>query len=51
MRHIINPEGGVRPCEFHPSVLGNIFKESLSRIIEKAKKTDFIKSRKEGINS
>lgn len=47
-RYSINPSGEVRPCEFHPSVLGSIFKESLSGIIEKAKKTDFIKSREEG---
>ena len=47
-RYSINPEGEVRPCEFHPCVLGNIFKESLSEIIERAQSTDFIKSREEG---
>ena len=47
-RYSINPEGEVRPCEFHPGVLGNIFKEPLSEIIERVKSTDFIKSREEG---
>ena len=47
-RYSINPSGEVRPCEFHPSVLGNALKEPLSKIIERARKTDFIKSREEG---
>ena len=47
-RYSINPDGEVRPCEFHPGVLGNIFKEPLSEIIERAKSTNFIKSREEG---
>lgn len=47
-RYSINPEGEVKPCEFHPVVLGNIFEESLSEIIERAGATDFIKSREDG---
>jgi len=47
-RYSITPNGEVKPCEFHPRVLGNIFKECLSEIIERARVTDFIKSREEG---
>lgn len=47
-RYSINPKGDVRPCEFHPHVLGNIFKEHLSEIIKRAGATAFIKSREEG---
>jgi len=47
-RYSINPSGDVRPCEFHYRVLGNIFNEPLNRIIERARQTDFIKSREEG---
>ena len=47
-RYSISPRGVVRPCEFHPGVLGNIFKEPLSEIIKRAQSTDFIKSREEG---
>ena len=41
----------MRPCEFHPSVLGNIFEEHLGEIIERARKTDFIRSREEGFKN
>jgi MoaA/NifB/PqqE/SkfB family radical SAM enzyme len=47
-RYSINPSGDVRPCEFHPCVLGNIFETSLSQIIEQAKESDFIKARETG---
>jgi MoaA/NifB/PqqE/SkfB family radical SAM enzyme len=47
-RYSVNPQGEVRPCEFHPGVLGNIFEEPLSEIIEKSRTTDFIKSREKG---
>jgi MoaA/NifB/PqqE/SkfB family radical SAM enzyme len=47
-RYSISPRGEVKPCEFHPGVLGNIFKERLSEIINRARATDFIKSREEG---
>jgi len=47
-RYSINPRGEVRPCEFHPLMLGNIFKENLSEIIDRAKASHFIKSREEG---
>jgi MoaA/NifB/PqqE/SkfB family radical SAM enzyme len=47
-RYSINPSGDVRPCEFHPCVLGNVFETSLSHIIEQAKESDFIKAREAG---
>ena len=47
-RYSINPSGDVRPCEFHPCVLGNVFETSLSHIIKQAKKSDFIKAREAG---
>jgi MoaA/NifB/PqqE/SkfB family radical SAM enzyme len=47
-RYSINPRGDVRPCEFHSEVLGNIFKEHLDEIVERARETYFIKSREEG---
>ena len=47
-RYSINPRGEVKPCEFHPRVLGNIFKEHLSEIIDRARASDFIKAREEG---
>ena len=50
-RYSIGPRGEVRPCEFHPSVLGNIFEEHLGEIIERARKTDFIRSREEGFKN
>lgn len=50
-RYSISPKGEVRPCEFHPSVVGNIFEEHLSEIIERARKTNFIRSREEGFKN
>jgi MoaA/NifB/PqqE/SkfB family radical SAM enzyme len=47
-RYSINPSGDVRPCEFHPCVLGNVFKTSLSHIIKQAQESDFIKARETG---
>jgi MoaA/NifB/PqqE/SkfB family radical SAM enzyme len=47
-RYSINPSGEVRPCEFHPCGLGNIFESSLGSIIEKAKKSDFMQGREAG---
>ena len=47
-RYSITPTGDVRPCEFHPGVLGNIFETSLSHIIEQSKESDFIKARETG---
>jgi len=47
-RYSISPGGEVRPCEFHPCVLGNIYEERLSEIIERTRSTDFMKSREEG---
>ncbi len=47
-RYSINPSGDVRPCEFHPCVLGNIFESSLGSIIGQAKKSDFIQGREAG---
>ena len=40
-RYSITPTGDVRPCEFHPGVLGNIFETSLSHIIEQAQESYF----------
>ncbi|KPJ55663.1 MAG: hypothetical protein AMJ42_06440 [Deltaproteobacteria bacterium DG_8] len=50
-RYSINPEGEVKPCEFHPIVLGNIYKNNLSEIINRAMTTYFIKSREEGFKN
>jgi len=47
-RYSVSPSGDVRPCEFHPSVLGNIFRESFSSIMERAGKHPFIQSREQG---
>jgi len=47
-RYSVNTQGEVRPCEFHPGVLGNIFEEPLGKIIERSRTTDFIKSREKG---
>ena len=47
-RYSITPTGDVRPCEFHPGVLGNIFETSLSHIIGQAKESDFIRAREKG---
>ena len=47
-RYSINPWGEVKPCEFHPKVLGNIFKERLSEIVERSRRTQFIQLRDEG---
>lgn len=47
-RYSVSTAGEVRPCEFHPGVLGNIFRESFSSIIERAGKHPFIQSREEG---
>ena len=50
-RYSINPSGDVRPCEFHPCVLGNIFETSLSNIIEQGQESDFIKARETGFKN
>jgi MoaA/NifB/PqqE/SkfB family radical SAM enzyme len=50
-RYSINPSGDVRPCEFHPCVLGNIFESPLGSIIEQAKKSDFIQGREAGFKN
>lgn len=47
-RFSVAPSGDVRPCEFHPGVLGNIFEEPLSRILERAKEHPFIRARESG---
>jgi MoaA/NifB/PqqE/SkfB family radical SAM enzyme len=47
-RYSITPTGDVRPCEFHPGVLGNIFETSLSHIIEQAQESYFIRARETG---
>jgi len=47
-RYSITPGGDVRPCEFHPGVLGNIFETSLSQIIERARTGAFMQARERG---
>ena len=47
-RYSIAPTGDVRPCEFHPAVLGNIFETSLLHIIEQARESDFMQARETG---
>jgi MoaA/NifB/PqqE/SkfB family radical SAM enzyme len=47
-RYSVSPSGDVRPCEFHPSVLGNIFKESLGTVMERSAKHYFMESREKG---
>ena len=50
-RYSINSSGDVRPCEFHPCALGNIFESSLGSIIEQASKSDFIQGREAGFKN
>jgi radical SAM protein with 4Fe4S-binding SPASM domain len=40
----IDPLGNVRPCNHSPTILGNVFKESFSRIIRSQKLTEFKKA-------
>ncbi len=47
-RYSVSVDGDVRPCEFHPGVLGNVFRESLGSIMERAKKHPFIQARENG---
>jgi MoaA/NifB/PqqE/SkfB family radical SAM enzyme len=50
-RYSVSPSGDVRPCEFHPGVLGSIFRESLSGIMERAAKHPFIQARESGFRA
>jgi len=50
-RYSVNPVGEVKPCEFHPLVLGNIYKNNLNEIINRAMTTYFIKSREKGFKN
>ena len=47
-RYSVSPAGEVRPCEFHPGVLGSVFREPLSEIMERASKHPFIQARENG---
>jgi len=47
-RYSVSPAGDVRPCEFHPGVLGSVFRESLGSIMERAKQHPFIQARENG---
>lgn len=50
-RYSVSPSGDVRPCEFHPGVLGSIFRESLSGIMERAAQHPFIQARESGFRA
>jgi MoaA/NifB/PqqE/SkfB family radical SAM enzyme len=47
-RYSVSPAGDVRPCEFNPAVLGSIFRESLSEIMERAGRHPFMQAREQG---
>ncbi len=47
-RFNITPEGNVRPCEFHCTVLGNIHTHSLRAILNQASQTPGIRCRENG---
>jgi MoaA/NifB/PqqE/SkfB family radical SAM enzyme len=47
-RYSVSPSGDVRPCEFHPGVMGNIFRETLSGILERTARHPFIQARESG---
>jgi MoaA/NifB/PqqE/SkfB family radical SAM enzyme len=47
-RYSVSPSGDVRPCEFHPGVLGNVFRETLSGILERTARHPFIQARERG---
>lgn len=47
-RYSVSPAGDVRPCEFHPGVLGSIFREPLGAILKRAAEHPFIQARENG---
>lgn len=47
-RYSVSVAGDVRPCEFHPGVTGNVFREPLGSIIERAKRHPFMEARENG---
>jgi MoaA/NifB/PqqE/SkfB family radical SAM enzyme len=50
-RYSVSPSGDVRPCEFHPGVMGNIFRETLSGILERTARHPFIQARESGFRA
>jgi MoaA/NifB/PqqE/SkfB family radical SAM enzyme len=50
-RYSVSPDGDVRPCEFHPGVLGNIMREPLGGILERAARHPFIQARESGFKN